>query len=131
MAGNSWDREIINTRERPLSSDINALQSQLDRTLRDVLMKMFVGRASATSDISDTPNSGFIGDSLKCRPSNPVGNSLKVAAGLGFMYSPGDTPAAIGGLSGLDDLSFYKPLPLLADANLVGLPAGPGAGQDR
>jgi len=131
MAGNAWDRAIINTRERPVSSDINTAQSQLDRTVREALSRLFSSRVSGSSDLAGNPPSGFLGDSFKVRPPVASGLSLRVAAGLGFQYLPGDVPAAVGGVPGLDDLSAYKPLPLLAEATISGIPAGPNVGQDR
>lgn len=130
MADNGWDRQIINVRERPLSVDINAAQSQLDRAAREVLMRLFSGRASATSDLATNPLNGFIGDAFKTRPQAIPSLSVDIAAGLGFQYLPGDVPSGIGGVNGLDDRSVYKPLPLLATTALLGL-AGPAAGQDR
>ena len=35
MANNGWDRQILNALEKPLSSDVNALQSQIDRAMRE------------------------------------------------------------------------------------------------
>jgi hypothetical protein len=75
--------------------------------------------------------SGFIGEGFKVHPSSPVGQSVVLKAGLGFQYLPGDSTASVGGISGLDDLSPYKPLVLTEDTTIPGLPAGPGAGQDR
>lgn len=131
MANNPWDRLIINARERPLSSDINAAQSQLDRSLRELAARLFTARVSGTSDLSANPPSGFLGDSLKVRPPVAPGLSVRVAPGVGFHHLPGDVPAAVGGVVGLDDLSAYKPLPLMAEATIAGIPAGPAAGQDR
>jgi len=131
MANNGWDREVINPRERPLSSDINTAQSQLDRSLREVLKSVFTARASGTSDLSGTPPSGFVGDGFKVRASAVPALSVQVALGQGFQYLPGDVPASVGSVVGLDDLSTYKPLSLLANTNLLGIPAGPAAGSDR
>lgn len=131
MANNQWDREVINVRERPLSSDINAAQSQLDRTIRDFLSQFFTARASATSELAGLPNTGFLGDGLKVRQQAVPGLSVQLAPGLGFLYAPGDAVSAVGGIVGLDDLSVYKPLPLLASASINGIPAGPAVGFDR
>jgi len=130
MANNAFDRSIINLRERPLSSDINVAQSQLDRSLRDVLATMFVSNAVGT-DLPNPPQSGFLGAGLKVRPLAVPGLGVRVSAGLGFSYLPADLPSSIDGVVGLDDLSTYKPLPLLADATINGIPAGPGGGNTR
>ncbi len=131
MANNPWDREIINVRERPLSSDINTAQSQMDRSLRDMLSTFFKARASHSSELSGLPPTGFLGDGLKVRQPAAPGLSVQVAPGLGFFYSPADSVSAVNGIVGLDDLSSYKPLPLLASTNINGIPAGPAVGFDR
>jgi hypothetical protein len=131
MANQAWDRAVINVRERPLSSDINTAQSQLDRSVRDMLASFFISRISGSSDLSNNPRTGFIGDGLKVRQPAAPGLSVQLAPGLGFMYAPADVPQAVGGVVGLDDLSVYKPLPLLASATISGITAGPAAGFDR
>lgn len=131
MADNAWDRSIINALERPLSSDINALQSQEDRSLRDLLARLLGSRVSGSSDVAANPQSGFLGEGFKVRPPVAPGLSVRLAAGLGFQYLPADVPTSIGGVVGVNDLSSYKPLPLLAEASIAGIPAGPAAGQDR
>lgn len=131
MANNAFDRQIINVRERPLSTDINAAQSQGDRALREVLLKMFAGRASALSDLTAPPVSGFFGDSMKVRPQLVPALSVQVTLGIGLQDLTAEQTASVGGIGGLDDLSRYKPLLLLADATITGITAGPLAGQDR
>ncbi len=132
MANNQFDRQVINLRERPLSSDINYLQSQIDRSLRELVLQVWKAKSSGGSELAGNPISGFIGDGLKVRASSPAGLSVTVAAGLGFLDSAGGAQvSAVGGVTGLDDLSRYKPLPLLADATINGVPAGPGAGNTR
>lgn len=119
MANNQFDRTAINVRERPLADDINSAQSQLDRTLRYVIDQLFVPRASDTDERkASAPLSGFIGDGFRVRESSPVGLSVALASGLGFQSVPTDVPNAIGGVPGIDDLSRYKPLPLLADVTI-------------
>ena len=58
MANKTFDREIINVRERPLSSDINTAESYLDYTLRSFLDQLFLGRVSRDSDAAGSPMSG-------------------------------------------------------------------------
>jgi hypothetical protein len=131
MAGNAFDREILNARERPLSTDINAAQSQLDRSLREILRVLTTGRVSTSSDLTGNPVSGFIGDGCKVRQQAVLTNGVKVTLGIGLQDSPADVPASVGGVGGVDDLSRTKPLVLLADVNISGVPVGPAAGQDR
>jgi len=129
MAGSDFDRTIINPRERPLSSDINSAQSQLDRTIRDYLMTVLGHRTSVASDVA-VPTSGFLNEGFKVRPVSPAAMQVVVKAGMGFSYDPTDVPAGIGGVIGLDDQSPYKPMVLLADQTF-NVPAAPGAGLSR
>jgi len=115
MANNPFDRTVINTRERPISSDINQAQSQIERTIRHVVDNLLLPRSAAGDDRAGSPITGFIGDAFNVREDSPAGLSIVVAAGLGFFFDAASTPSAIGGVSGVDDLSRYKPLILLAD----------------
>jgi len=112
MSGKTFDRVLLNQRERPLSSDINQAETQLDRTLRDYLDRASTGRTNNTNDASTTPVSGFIGDSLKVRPNSPIGTAILVAPGMGFQVNASDVPTAIGSITSVDDLARYKPLVL-------------------
>lgn len=115
MPNNAFDRTIINVRERPLSTDINQLQSQLDRVLRAQINKYFVGRASDSSDAFNTPTvARFFGDSFKVRAKNPVSGLVEVTPGLGYFPNSADVPTAIDSIVGLDDLELMKPLVLNA-----------------
>jgi hypothetical protein len=129
MANDVFDREIINVRERPLSSDINLLASQMDRTLRDLLLQAYLGRVSVASDASAAPIGGFIGDSLKVRPVSPVALKISVTKGLGFIYDIAQD-SDIDGVSSLNDLSQWKPVVLMANAEVV-LSAAPTAPNSR
>lgn len=129
---NPFDRVIINPRERPLSSDINLLQSEVDVTLREVLKQAMLRRADIDNLQPDnnrpgTPTTGFFGDGFMVRQNSPAGLSVRVAPGIGFAYAPADVPSAVGGISGVDDTSNYKPLVLLSEAVISGIPAGPTA----
>lgn len=126
---NRFDRTLINVRERPLSSDINTAQSQLDRSLREVLKSVFTGRVgSGTSDLSGNPPSGFLGDGFKARARGLGDMSVVLAKGNGFQYLPADVPSpVVGAPGGTDDLCEFKPLALLADAVIAGVAAGDAA----
>lgn len=122
MANNPMDQMIVNARERPLSSDINQAQSQLYRSMRDYYAALFTQRASASDDSSAAPPTGFVGDGLKVRPTSPTGMSVRLAAGWGFRDDALDVVSDIGGVVGVDDLSRYKPLVLLAQTTFSGIP---------
>jgi len=121
MANNAWDRQIVNTRERPRSGDLNTLQAQLDRTIRETVMRLFQAR-DWSNDKAFVHVPGFIGDGLKVREPAAPGMAVVVREGLGFYDLPGDVPAAVSGVDGLDDLSPYKPLPLMADTTISSIP---------
>jgi hypothetical protein len=130
MANNPFNRVVLNPRERPLSSDINQAESEADRTLRTLLERVYVGRASDASDAAGAPLNGFIGDGFKIRPVSPLAMQVRVPAGMGFIYAPTDTLSSIGSVQGVDDLAAWKPLVLNADATLS-VPAAPGAPNSR
>lgn len=125
MANNPFDRTVINPRERPVSTDINAAQSQLDRTLRHVLETLFIPRASISDERpASLPISGFLGNGGKVREVSPVAMEVLLSTGVGFQADAGDVPTAIGGIPSVDDLSRYKPLSFLSDVTITGIPNG-------
>lgn len=128
MANKDFDQAIFNVRERPLSSDWNQAQSQIHRTLRDLTERLVAGRTTIGNDVALVP-SGMVGDGLKVRPKSPASMQVTIAAGMGFQVSS-DKPSAIGGISGLDDLSGFKPLYLSADETIT-IATAPGAGNER
>ena len=76
MANEAFDREIINPRERPLSSDINKVASYADLALRETLrllygIRRYNLRNSADATHSSSPEqqdrAGFIGDGFQIR----------------------------------------------------------------
>lgn len=129
MANNAFDRTIINTRERPASSDINRLVSESDRTLREVLTQIFLSRAVIYPDDAAAPITGFVGGGFKTRPAGPPAMAAVVKAGIGFVYDPA-TASDINGISGVNDLSQWKPITLNAD-HQFNLPAAPSAPNTR
>jgi len=129
MANLAFDREIINERERPFSSDINQALAQMDRTLRDVLLSIYSPRVSATND-SANPTDGFLGEAFRVRPISPLGMTVRLPKGFGFIYDVSDLPSDIDGVSGLNDKSPWKPL-YLADDITIALAAAPTAPNSR
>ncbi len=117
MANNPFDRTIINLREKPLSSDINRAESQHDFALRLVMRELFAKRAETTLPGTGgaNPGSGFVGTGFALRPAVTANMTVTVKAGLGMIDDPANSPSAIGGVVGLDDLSSYKPVVLMAD----------------
>lgn len=130
MANRTFDRTIINTRERPISADINQAQSQLDRTIRDVLLNSYLSRSNTIASVraAQTPINGFLGDGFYVRGS--AGMQVVVSAGVGFALNGGDTPSSINGATGTDDLALYKPLLITTDQTLA-VPVAPSSGSER
>lgn len=123
MSGKPFDREVINSRERPLSSDVNEIGSYADLALRETLLNIYSSRLSVSSDSrSIQPPSGFlafIGSAFKVR--SATGMQVTLDAGLGFVND--NTPiASFGGIGGVDDLSLIKPLSLTA-TETISVPA--------
>lgn len=127
MANNAFDRTIVNTRERPLSQDIDQAQSTLDRSLRDSLSSLFKCRILGTGDPTGTPMDGFIGDSFRVVFSDA--SNVIMSSGIGFFSNPADTPQGIvtslNPQPGLDDLSPYKPIVLNSQKTIPISPADP------
>ena len=125
MADNSFDRTPLYPLEKPLSVDLNQGYSQADRSLRDMLGQIFGQRSSAASS-GLALVSGCVGAGLKVYPQAVPALGVTIQAGFGIIQDDTDTPSAIGGILGLDDLSGQKPLVLENNLDVV-VPAPPGA----
>jgi len=128
MADKPFDRTVINLRERPLSTDINQAQSQIDRAMRFAFERMLASRTSDASHLS-TSQPAFMGDGFALVPTAPASMQVNVKKGLGWL-PVADDPAAIGGIVGLDDLCSFKPVVLMADTAFA-VPVAPGAPNTR
>lgn len=118
-----FSRQIINVRERPLSTDINELQSQLDATRRDLYRQTY---ASAQQ-----PNpQGFVNTGLQVGVQSPLALGVQVAVGNGFQVNDGDIVTSINSVTGLDDLSGYKPV-VCSQSVAIPMDAAPPGGQER
>lgn len=128
---NAFDRVVINPRERPLSSDINAAQARLDQTIREVMRGLHIPHSSAdpftSGDSAFAPKTGFLGDGFFVRA---LGTSRNVTlnAGLGFLLGSG--VSNFGSISGVDDLNTYFPVYLPASLTIA-IDAAPSSGQER
>jgi len=114
MADAPFNRTPIYPLEKPLSVDVNQGFSQSDRTLRDTFFRLLGGA------------SGFLRSGFQCQASGPPAMSVVLAAGTAFQDAPTDTPAAIGGVLGVDDLCRYKPI-ILSNDLTVAVPTAPVA----
>lgn len=132
MSTNAYERVIINNLEKALSTDINELQSQLDRSQRSFLERLFNRASRDGLGISAGPVSpGFVGDGFRVT-ADGTHMALYVAPGQGFIYDTSDVGAnqVVNGvaISGLDDLSAFKPLllvspPTVSPAGNIAVPA--------
>lgn len=133
MAGNPFDREVFNPRERPLSPDQNLLASYADLEMREVFANSFLKRVSLSDDgnapMITAGQAKFLGDGFRVKAASPAAMQVVVRSGLGWINS-GSSDLSIGGLSGMDDRSLYKPLSLTANEVIV-VPAAPGVGLER
>lgn len=124
MANGSFDRTIINPREKPLSSDINQAQSQLDRALRLFMQELLAdGSTGALRE-------GFLNAGLKAVENSPAAMSVIVTKGVGFQDNSGLIATAIDGVVGLDDRESYKPV-VLQDNHTFTVPTAPVAPNTR
>lgn len=126
---NPFDRTIINPLEKPLSSDINQTESQLDYSLRFMAQQLLPRRTSDTNE-SLVPAVGFMPYSMKVVPSAVPDLNVTVKQGLAYFYDVTDTPSGIDGIDGLNDQSPYKPIVLMADT-VFAVPTPPGLGNSR
>jgi hypothetical protein len=132
---NAFDRVVINPRERPVSSDINALQSRLDQSLREVMRALSLPHDALAGRAGHglfTPAQGFIGDGFFAT-ADGSSRTVTLNPGLGFLL--GTAASNFGSISGLDDLGpnsgntffpVYLPAPLI-----VAIDAVPSSGQER
>lgn len=130
MADAAFDRVVINTRERPISTDINQLLSQDARTVREILRSLFLPHPSNPQLVGTSfqPVSGFLGDGLFVTANGSL--AMTVNAGLGMLYDAGSIATGIGSIGKVDDLAPYFPAYLSANETL-NLPAAPPGGQER
>lgn len=127
---NAFDRVVINTRERPVSSDINAAQARLDQTLREVVRSLFIahnGSIGVAGQSAFTPKPGFLADGFFAR-ADGGSRVVTLNPGLGFLIGSG--VSNFGSISGLDDLNTYFPAYLPAALGIT-IDAAPGSGQER
>lgn len=120
MANQSFDTTIIRERQQPRSRDIDALQSQLNRAIRDLAAAQYAFAPSLSA-----PQTGFFGYGFKAQPiSGIVG--VELLPGMGFQFDDTDDPTAIDSVTGLNDLSSYKPLVLSTARQFTTIEASAG-----
>lgn len=124
MANRTFDRTVLNQRERPLSSDLNQAQSELDMTERRIA-DLMTRRRNGTFFVSDANEGRFISDGFHIFPLGT--NFLGLRAGMGFQPNGADLPLAIGGVLGVNDPYITKPLILDGDITIGPVPPNPGA----
>lgn len=127
MSRKPFDREIINVRERPLSSDHNEQRSDVDASIIETMYRQLQSRTFAPAAVVEQPDAGvapptgFLSDGFKVRPGG--GLAVQLTAGLGFWSDPTQaidigSPICLA----VNDLGEVKPLVLTAP-ELVAVPA--------
>ena len=100
MANKPFDTTIIRPQQQPLSSDVDALQSQLNAAIRDIVGAQYAFK------------SGFFGDSFTAQSITGV-VGVELFPGMGLQFDDSTVPdLSIDGVAGLNDVSAYKPLVL-------------------
>ena len=126
MANRTFDRTVLNQRERPLSSDLNQAQSESDETTRRIV-DLLSRRRLASANSPNILESRFFTDGFKVNATGPASNNVVLRAGMGLQVNAGDVPLAIGGVLGVNDTYAAKPLILDGDITIGPVPANPGA----
>lgn len=117
MSTDPFDRQSIQVRERPVSTDFNEGESLRHRVLMELLGLMTSGRTSIANDaavlLPGLNDAGFYGAAFKARPG--VGLQVVLDPGLG-LFDDAVSTTGIGAplYSGIDDTSSIKPLTLTA-----------------
>ena len=111
MANQPFDREIINQRERPLSTDINLAASYADASMRQMWFETWDGQQRQPD------SAGFIGRGFYLSPS--AGMVLSCHSGVGYWNNATASELNIGGVSGLSDFTYIKPLVLNANTAIT------------
>lgn len=130
MANSPFDREVINFLERPLSSDVNLGEAYLDQSLRELVDRLMLPRASnVDANSASVPPSGFVGAGFFPVPATVLGMTVVLKPGIGFLVDTSTQTAAVGSITGLNDLARYKPAILTADQSITvpAAPAGPNS----
>lgn len=107
LGDNPFDMEIINVRERPLSSDVNQ-QTSLDAATVRFLLQHMLGFRSVNSNANGSlMPAGAIADGLKVDPGS--GLQVQLRSGLYLFDGTGDQPSNINGALNLNDTQPLKP----------------------
>lgn len=123
MANKPFEREIINVREKPFSSDINMTGTYADVALRETLRGLISQRQSISDSRALLPQQArFLGNAFQVVPLTPAARSIVLLPGIGFVGSVG-TSIDIQNIIGLNDSSELKPL-VLSRQQVLDVPAG-------
>ena len=115
MSDAPFDREIINVRERPLSSDINQVESYAQQRLLEWIFHAGLKRGLGASDVTTGMETGLLGDSFKVREQDPVALAVDITKGIGLIRDDSALDSDIGGIVNVNDLARLKPVVLEAD----------------
>lgn len=125
MSSDAFDRRMFFNKEFPSSASLNLLQTQADATIRDLMRDMYAARTDGITSGTPfaTPVTGFIGAGFM--PYAVSGMTIGLKRGFGWVYNNTSPSSGLFSLSGLNDLSDYKPLVLGANLGIT-VPANAG-----
>ena len=103
MADKQFERVILNSRERPLSTDMNRQFSQTARSLQELAQRRYAKQGASPAGIA---NYGFVGDGLRVIATG--GATVGITSGIGYLN--GAPVTSLDAIVGLDDKSSYKPV---------------------
>lgn len=129
MANQPFDLEVIQPRERPLSSDIDLISSYGAAALKELLAQLCLGSnlgSSASTPMVPTGCVGFLGTGFT--PAFGSGLTITLQPGLGFMNN-GTPVFSVGDVAGLNDLGNYRALSLTAVETITVPAANPSNGR--
>jgi hypothetical protein len=118
---NPFSRMALNQGERPVSLDINILQSDTEASL----MLLTQAILSAAGVLPTSGAAVFFGDGLLVTQAAVPGMTVVLNPGLGVLNNPSDEPTDIGGLDGVNDdaggadVTALHPLPLINSQTLT------------
>lgn len=123
MSNQPFDLEVIQPRERPLSSDIDLISSYGAAALKELMSQL---GASQSGPMVPPGCAGFLGTGFQ--PAFGTGLTITLQPGLGFINN-GNPVFGVGGIAGLNDLGNYRTLSLTALETITVPAANPANGR--
>lgn len=132
MANKPYDRRIINSLERPTSSDLNIAQAQINAGIFNLLGSIVFDATWPAQ--SSALASGFLNAGFKASVANPTERTIVLNPGIGISSTSFDDSASnIAGIAGLNRPYGFNPIfkDFSGDLITVTVPTPPAAGLCR